>query len=234
MNSINTNLNVTTKALAASILLSAFTISTQASTLLVDTGQLPTLDTRTPNATFWGTSALIKVGNNPVNIDQFSMYGQQLADGNVRFDIFDMTGITFTGGTPNSPVPRVYDSGSITTSASGSLQWYSSPNFNLTLNANGTYYLGLISDQQFTYTWAIPSPTSDLGLGLSAPFSDGSVRGINGNFSNFSDPVFFRTAWAQESIRVYGTPAAVPIPSAFWMFGTAIAGLAAKLRRKTV
>jgi len=210
----------------------------QASTLLVDSGIGASTNTRATNfnPNFGnGILAEIKVGGTPVAIDQFALYGKQETDGNLRFSIFDgSSGVFATNGTATPNLTRVYDSGIVSTAAGSSLGWILSPSFSLTLDANKTYYVGIISDQSFTYTYNLPASAVDFGLGLSMPEATGAStdRGRNGNFGNFADPTFTRTAWAQISARVYGTPATVPLPSAVWLFGSALIGLSIKGRRK--
>ena len=159
-----------------------------------------------------GVLGSILVGNDPITITQFAIYGQQATAGNVHYSIFDGTSAMIVKGRPQTPLTRVYDSGSVPTPQSATAVWNYSPTFNLTLAPNKTYYLGLISDQTYTFNYKLPNPTVDFGLGFSAPAADGSTRGINGNMGTFSNPTFNSTAWAQISFRVYGaTPTKTPL-----------------------
>jgi hypothetical protein len=161
----------------------------------------------------------IVVGNNNVTIDQFGLYSQQLSDGNLRFDIFTSSGTL------------VYDSGAIATAAESSLQWNYSPTFNLTLNANTTYYFGILSDQNFVNYWNEPAPAV-YGLGLTALQSCFScARGDSGNAVDFNNPTLYSTAWVQESVQIMGT-APVPLPATVWLFASALAGLVGFNRRE--
>jgi hypothetical protein len=178
-------------------------------------------DTNSPDSSvnpYGDEMAGIVVGNSNVSIDQFGLYSQQLSNGNLRFDIFTSSGTL------------VYDSGIIATSAESSLQWNYSPTFNLTLNANTTYYFGILSDQNFSNYWNEPAPEVN-GLGLTALQSCFTcARGDSGNFVNFNNPTFHSTAWVQESVQILGT-APVPLPASVWLFGAALASLIGLNRR---
>ncbi len=172
-------------------------------------------DTNSPNPSnnpYGDEMAGIVVGNGNITIDQFGLYTQQLSNGNLRYDIFTSAGAL------------IYDSGIIPTGAESSMQWNYSPIFNLTLNANTTYYFGILSDQNFVNYWNEPAPEVD-GLGLTALASCYScARGDSGNLVNFNNPTFHSTAWVQESVQILGT-APVPLPAPVWLFGSALAGL---------
>ncbi len=225
-------------SMLGAVLALALPYSAHASTLLVGTEIGTTTETRATdfNPNFGnGILASVIVGSNPVTIDQFGLHGKQEADGSLRFSIFDAsTGAPGAGGTFVPNLTRVYDSGPIATPAGASLDWLLSPIFSLTLDAGKTYYMGIISDQTFSFSSSIPAPAVDFGLGLSMPNSTGAFadRGRNGNFGNFSDPIFTRTGWSQISAQVYGTPAPVPLPAAIWLFGSGVAAVATLARRR--
>lgn len=213
----------------AGMVIASFTGSLQASTLLLDTylsgGTIEQVTADQANDPGWGSmSAGVVVGASNVNIDRFGLYSQQVADGNLRYDIFTSSGAL------------IYDSGIVPTAAQTDLQWNYSPTMNVTLQANTTYYIGIISDQTFNFYWNEPAPQVD-GLGLTALATCGScARGANAWFYNFNDPTWGDfTAWVQVSAQVFGSPPApVPIPASAWLFSSALASLGLmKKRNKT-
>lgn len=147
-----------------------------------------------------GITTAVNVGGSDVTINSFGTFGQQLTNGNLKFLIFGTT----IGSSP------LYSSGSISTLAAlGVNQWYDAPSFTFTLIANTSYRIGVISDQNFSYNYGLPS-SSVSGGGLTIP------SGPNGNTgSSFSAPVNFGDGSVQQSFRAFQNDAvvtAVPLP----------------------
>ena len=84
-----------------------------------------------------GILSQIIVGGNDVEIGGFGVWGDQTGNGNIKFAIFEQVGFN-----------RIYVSDAIGQGLASD-QWFDSPDFNLLLTANTTYYFGLISDQRF-------------------------------------------------------------------------------------
>lgn len=163
-----------------------------------------------------GILSRIEVGGSNVDIDQFGVFGKQVSAGNVKFAIFTETG------------SNVYLSGAIAEAAGSVLQWYDSPSFTLTLLANTAYYVGLISDQSFTYHWAIGVGAVSAN-GLTSPAS--GPLGSNGNVDTFANPELVSFGTVQNAVRLFGPSTNVPEPVTIALLG---AGLAAVgfIRRK--
>ena len=178
-------------------------------------GSGSTNETRSDN---FGILAQIVVGGSNQTISGFGVYGNQVSNGNVAFAVF------LADGT------RLYNSGLIATSAGTGLNWYDSPTFTLTLNAGGTYYLGLISDQQFTYHWFYPgTPVNQGGF-----FSTGGNGGNNGNFRNASNPTLNDTCCVvQQGTRIFETTE-TPEPGSLALLGSGLLGLGGAIRRKLI
>jgi hypothetical protein len=207
------------KSVLAAFSLAALATSAHAGVLLLDNLDLAGSrdEMRSPAN---GILAQIVVGAENVQIDQFGVYGRQVSGGNVRFDIFD------------AAANRVYDSGSISAASGAANQWYDSPLFNLTLNAGATYYFGVLSDQNFVYSWELPAG-ANVGIGLTSPMA--GVSGSNGNFRDFANPtVNDYCCIVQQATRIFGTdPNAVDVPEpvSAALFGMGLLGLA--LNRRT-
>ena len=167
-----------------------------------------------------GILTRLEVGGSDVTINQFGTFGRQEAAGNVQFAIFDDAAV------------RLYLSPLIAVGAAGGVnQWYDSPLFSLTLLASEVYYLGLVSDQSFTYTWSIDS-LADTQDGLTS--NAGGISGTNGNFGDIGDPqVFDFCCVVQQSLRV-AQGAEVPEPGPLPLIGLALSLLLWARRRNSL
>ncbi len=158
-----------------------------------------------------GITTAVDVGGSNVTINSFGVFGQQLANGNLKFLIF---------GPSNRSTP-LYDSGSISTAVvvAAVNQWYDAPAFSFTLIANTSYRIGVISDQDFNYNWGFGPQVT--GGGLTLPSN------ANGNTgSSYANPVNLRNGGTiQQSFRAFqGDVTATPLPPTVFL-AAGMAGL---------
>lgn len=159
----------------------------------------------------------ILVGGSDVDITGMGVFGALRSDGDYRFVIFDSLGtLNYLGG--------------VQSSLATGLQWFDSLAFNLTLTANTSYYMGLISDQSFTYRWSLDAPQFTMG-GLTS--TAGGISGTNGNASNFLAPNLDNTCCiVQQSLRLSSGVTSVPEPSTLAIFALGMFGLASRKYKK--
>jgi hypothetical protein len=147
-----------------------------------------TMETRLVGNTAGGITTALTVGPADVTITGFGTYGRMRADGNLRF-------VIFVAADRSAPV---FDSGPVATAAAAAAGWYDSPDLSFTLLAGTEYRLGVIADQDFTYTWDARGPTVTAG-GLTL------LGGRNGNTGpSFGAPIHFGDGGVTNSLRVLG------------------------------
>ena len=167
-----------------------------------------------------GITTRIDVGPSNVLLDSFGTFGQLLSDGLLKWVVFDET------ANPHPPGgPPVFSTAAIPSSAAGSLQWYDSPSLNLTLLANHTYFMGVISNESFVYSTDRPG-VSVSGGGLTF------VANSNGNTEDFNAPVDSGDNERGAVTNSFRAFCAVPEPSAFALAAFGILGLLIAARRK--
>jgi beta-glucanase (GH16 family) len=154
-----------------------------------------------------GLLSQIIIGDSNVQIGGFGVWGKQLNDGNVKFAIFEAVffqfepgGATLTAGEP------VYISDAIAQVAATD-QWFDSPALSLVLNANTTYYMGLISDQPFTFRYSTDAPALTQN-GLTS--GQAGIAGANGTMRTFAAPFMAESAGTgQPAIRIEAAQALI-------------------------
>ena len=200
-------------------------VTAQAALLFDNTNNSSIFDeTRAPDS---GIMAQIIVGNAPVVINQFGVFGQMELAGNANWAIFDGTNATplFTTGLTAVGPSRV-------------LTWYDSPVFaDFTLAANTTYYMGVIADQEFIYHWyCCTAPTITMN-GLTS--LGGNGPGSNGNAVSAAAPTIDnRCCFVQQNTRIFGGsettvgPQAASVPEPSTLLLLALAAITLALRGK--
>ena len=145
-----------------------------------------------------GLLSQIIVGASDVQIAGFGVWGSQLNDGNIKFAIFEAVFFEFEPGTILTSGVPVYISPAIAQVAATD-QWFDSPALSLVLNANTTYYVGLISDQPFTFRYSANAPALTQN-GLTS--GQAGIAGANATMRTFTAPFFAGTGSGQPAIRI--------------------------------
>ena len=166
---------------------------------------LPNIDANVPldvTRTFGDDDGLLSqiiVGDSDVEIGGFGVWGSQLNDGNTKFAIFEAVFFEFEPGTILTSGELVYISDAIAQVVATD-QWFDSPALSLVLNANTTYYIGLISDQPFTFRYSADAPALTQNGLISG---QAGIPGANGAMRNFAAPFMAEGAGTgQPAIRI--------------------------------
>ena len=141
----------------------------------------------------------VDVGAAPVTISGFGTYGHISTAGNLKWVIWSAA--QSAGESP------LFSTGPIGAAGGGTDFWNDSPTISYILNANSTYIMGVVADQEFTYRYDIPGVDVTAG-GLTLPNSH------NGNSDGTFDNPTLQTngGGAMVSFRAFGPSASASVP----------------------
>jgi hypothetical protein len=168
--------------------------------------------------------AVLEVGGADVFMPAFGVYGAAEAAGSMRW-------VVFQGENP------IYVSSPQTISMQGD-RWYDSPGIGLTLAANQTYALGVVTSNLFAWGWNDGSngplvPITQNGLTLPVLTAQAQVT-LDGAGHFAGDPIYvsgFESTDFQASVRVL---APIPEPAEWSMLiaGLLVIGFIARRRNQ--
>ncbi len=150
----------------------------------------------------------VVVGASNVTIGAFGPYGEMLASGDAKWIILDYS----------DPTTPVFVSAPVALGAATAPEFYDIEGLSFTLQANHSYFMGLIANVPFSYGWEFQGfsavATAETANGLTAPV------GPNGNATGFDSPAWDGQGLVQQSIRI--DDAAVPEPSAIILLASGL------------
>ena len=169
----------------------------------------------------------IDVGSSNVDISGFGTWGSLIFDGQLK-------GLVFKGDPPADDSIPTFQTSPLAAS-NGGPQWHDTQTISYTLQANSTYYMGIVFDKHFNFYYENPSAANSAN-GLTSPAS--GFSGSSGLALGFDNPLFDHAfVNAQHSIRIFG-PSTPPVPEpstlAIWsLLGLCGIGIGWYRRRKT-